>query len=322
MLGRHVVAAAIAAGHEAISTRRKGRTVKGFPCALREAELDDPASLGAALQGVDAAINCAGYYPTRPRPWRKDVERGTSQMANFYAACAEKKLRRTVYLGGSIALPRRADGAPGDETLEYLGRPPGTNAYLQVKWALDAQARAQAKAGLPVCIGIPAMTFGEYDPGNTTGKLILETARGSLPGYVPGNRNVIYAGDAGRGLVRVCEAGRVGERYLLTGENLSMDQLMGKIAAITGAPMPKKRPLALAKAVGSLQAFNYRWLRGPLPRIDDTAIAVMSGGQFLDGGKAKRELGFTAQVSVDEAIRRALGWYRAQGLLEQERRRA
>jgi dihydroflavonol-4-reductase len=114
--------------------------------------------------------------------------------------------------------------------------------YLQVKWALDAQALVRAQEGLPITIGIPTMTFGEFDPGNTTGRLIIELANRSLPGYVNGRRNVIYAGDAGPGLARVCEAGRAGERYPLAGENLTMKELMGKVAVAVGAPMPKAMP--------------------------------------------------------------------------------
>ncbi|MGH8561668.1 MAG: NAD-dependent epimerase/dehydratase family protein, partial [Nevskiales bacterium] len=125
--------------------------------------------------------------------------------------------------------------------------------------------------------------------------------------------NVIYAGDAGTGLVRVCEDGRPGERYLLTGANISLDELVARIAAIAGVPAPRAIALPVAKAVAAIQAFRYHYLKGPLPKVDSTAIAVMSAGQFLNGAKAERELGFRATVSVDEAIRRALAWFRAQG---------
>jgi nucleoside-diphosphate-sugar epimerase len=132
-----------------------------------------------------------------------------------------------------------------------------------VKWAQDALALAKTRGGLPVVIGIPSMTFGEYDPGNGTGRFMLEMADGTFPGYVAGNRNVIYAGDAGRGLVRVSEDGIVGERYLLTGENLTMQQLMSLIADVTGGkPQPKEIPLRIAKLVSDLQTLRYKYLNG------------------------------------------------------------
>jgi dihydroflavonol-4-reductase len=237
-------------------------------------------------------------------------------MENFYAACAEQPLRKIVYLGGAIALRRHPAGQPGDETLDYPGEPPSTNPYVRVKWALDVQARAKARERLPVVIGIPTMTFGEYDYGPTTGRLIVEIANRTLPGYVKGNRNVIYAGDAGRGLVRVCEQGRPGERYLLSGENISMSELVAKIAQIAGVPVPRAIPLPIARVASVLQTARYKWLKGPVPRVDATAIAVMSAGQFVNGAKARSELGFTATETLDNAIKRALAWFQSNGMAQ------
>ncbi len=319
MIGHHTARAAIDRGHEVVVIHRASSNLGQladiqFTSAI--ADLDDRESLTRALAGVDAVINCAGYYPTVPRPWREEVKTATAQMDHFYAACAQHKLHKIVYLGAAIALPKQPQGEPGDESLQYPDEPANKNPYLQVKVAMDAQARAQAKAGLPVVIGIPTMTFGEYDYGPTTGRLIVELARQRLPGYVTGNRNVIYAGDAGLGLVRVCEDGKPGERYLLTGENHSMAALVQKITGAAGVPMPKPVPLAGARFVAWLQALRYRWFKGPLPKIDATGIAVMSAGQFLKGDKAQQELGFRASVSADEAIRRALQWFRQQGYLD------
>ena len=133
------------------------------------------------------------------------------------------------------------------------------------------------------------MTFGEHDYGPTTGRLIVEVAKGTMPGYVRGKRNVIYAGDAGRGLVQVCESGRPGERYLLTGTNITMDDLIAAISRIAERPVPKAIPLPLAKVVSKLQTWRYRYLKGPPPRVDASAIAVMSAGQFLSGAKAEQD---------------------------------
>jgi dihydroflavonol-4-reductase len=319
MLGQHTLAAAATAGHDVVAIARSDSSLRRLSNAALEsrlADLNDRESLRRALKNVDAVVNCAGYYPTVPRPWRAEVETATRQMENFYAACAEQPLRKIVYLGGAIALRRHPAGKPGDETLDYPGEPPSTNPYLRVKWALDVQARAKAGQGLPVVIGIPTMTFGEYDYGPTTGRLIVEIANRTLPGYVNGNRNVIYAGDAGHGLVRVCEQGRPGERYLLTGENISMAKLVSKIAQAAGAPVSRAIPLPVARLASALQTARYQWLKGPVPRVDATAIAVMSAGQFLDGAKARSKLGFTATETLDKTIRRALAWFRSNGYVK------
>ena len=316
MLGHHTAEAVVGSGHELTVVHRASTSLdqlKTLRFKSTVADLNDRASLANSLADVDAVINCAGYYPTVPRPWREDVRLGLAQMENFYAACEGKQLKKIVYLGGAIALRRHPQGEPGDETLDYPSEPENKNPYVQVKWAMDQQARDKARAGLPVVIGIPSMTFGEHDYGPTTGRLIVEIANGTLPGYVRGKRNVIYAGDAGRGLVKVCEAGRPGERYLLTGTNISMDELMAKIATAAGKSAPKAIPLPVAKLVSRIQTLRYQYLKGPLPKVDATAIAVMSAGQFLSGKKAEQELGFKSSVSLDEAITRALRWFRQVG---------
>jgi len=317
MLGQQAARAAAAAGHDLTLAYRDPKTLSRFEGLKHRAvrvDLDDTASLTAALGGVDSVLHAAAPYPTQPRPWQAEVAAGLERMQSFYRACESRPLHRIVYLGGAIALQRRADGAPGDETCEYPGTPPNRNPYVQLKWALDEQAKAQAHAGLPVCIGIPSMTFGEYDYGPTTGRLLLMLAKGQLPKYVRGQRNVIYGGDAGRGLVAVCERGRIGERYLLTGENTDMDALTALMAEIAGMPAPEPVALPIVRAVNAVQTLRWR-LGGALPTVDATAIAVMSAGQHLSGAKALRELGFSRTVSLREALERALAWFRQVGYL-------
>ncbi len=194
-------------------------------------------------------IHSAASYPGAPKPLAQELETSQRLLDNFYSVCSELPLKKIVFVGAAIALPKSTNGEPSDGSEDYKDRPADDNPYLQTKWAQDAMARRKAKEGLPVVIGIPSMTFGEYDPGNGTGRFILEIANGTFPGYVEGNRNVIYAGDGGRGLVRVCEDGQIGERYLITGENLTMQQIVTTIAGVTGRPEPKKIPLAAAKLV-------------------------------------------------------------------------
>jgi dihydroflavonol-4-reductase len=234
-------------------------------------------------------------------------------MNAFYDACEHAHVGRIVYLGGSIALPRRADGIPGDENLSYADEPADKNPYLQVKWAMDLQARERAQRGLPVVIGIPTMSFGEYDHGPTTGRFIVEIANRTMAAYVHGQRNVVYAGDAGRGLVLALEKGRAGQRYLLTGDNITMEQLVELIARIAKVEPPRAVPLTVARAAGTLQELRYHLIGGKAPRLSSTAIAVMASGQFLDGGKAREELDYHAEVPITGAIERALNWFKAQG---------
>jgi nucleoside-diphosphate-sugar epimerase len=157
------------------------------------------------------------------------------------------------------------------------------------------------------------MCLGEYDRGPTTGRLVVEIANRSLPAFVTGRRNVIYSGDAGRGVVLACEKGRPGERYLLAGTNVELRELVERIAQVAHVRAPRLAiPPRAAKMLAKILEAKFRLLGGGEPMLNSTAIAV-SSGQFLDGSKAKQQLGFVAEVSLDEAIRRALEWFRRVG---------
>jgi dihydroflavonol-4-reductase len=319
MIGNHTVRAARGKGHEVIAIYRNPallRSLERVDADFRQADLNDMNSLRQALKAADAVIHAAAYYPTTPKHLAQEMETAKRLMDNFYKVSSELPLKKIVYVGAAISLPRNTNGKPADGSEGYTSQPKDQNPYLQVKWAQDALALEKAHEGLPVVIGIPSMTFGEYDPGNGTGRFILEMANGTFPGYVAGNRNVIYAGDAGRGLVRVFEDGVIGKRYLLTGENLTMQQLMSMIADVTGKPQPKEIPLGIAKLMSNLQILRYKYLKGPAPKVSSSAIAVMSSGQFLDGSKAARELGYEPEVPVRVAIRRTFEWFKSQHLIK------
>tara|TARA_R100001244_G_scaffold106242_2_gene78781 strand:- start:23310 stop:24299 length:990 start_codon:yes stop_codon:yes gene_type:complete len=317
LLGHHAARAVQAAGHDLLLIHRPSSRIARLGYLNAEchaAELLDHGALSRALQGVDGVMFCAGHYPTRPRRWQEEVASALNQTNHFYAACQAADVPRILYVGAAIALPRHPQGLPGHEGLFYEGMPRWRNPYLLCKWALDEQAREQARNGLPVVIGIPAMTLGEFDVGPSTGRLITAIASGAMRRYVPGPRNLIDAAEAGRGLLLALTKGRVGERYLLTGENIQLSELTARIAAQLGVNAPLPVALSVAKSVALLGRLRYR-LTGRLPLLDDTAIAVMAGGQFLDGAKAREELGFVAQQTLDATLLRAIQWFRENGYI-------
>lgn len=319
MIGHHTAATVLERGHELTVIHRASSNLDKlndltFQSAV--ADLSDESALIAALSQVDAVINCAAPYPVEPISWQDEVRRSLTAMDSFYSACEQADLKKIVYLGGAIALQKRDDGSPADEHDEYQQAPSNKNPYLQAKWAMDNQAIQKAQQGLPVVIGIPSMSFGEFDYGPSTGQLLVGVANQTLPGYVQGKRNVIYAGDAGLGLVLACEKGQAGERYLFTGTNISMDELVAIMSRICGKPKPKTLPLAVAKLVSKIQTFKYKRLKGDLPKVSDTAIAVMSSGQFLNGNKARKELGFEATHSLDDTIAKAYTWFVDNGYIK------
>lgn len=321
MIGHHTAIAVVNRGHELIIVHRASSDISKLhhlPFISVIADLDDEQAMFDAFSNVDAVINCAAPYPTEPKPWQEEVQSALSKMDKFYNACNQQHIKKVVYLGAAIALPKHPQGKEGTEELSYLNVPRDKNPYLQSKWAMDKQAQNKAKAGMPVVIGIPSMTFGEFDYGPSTGQLLVGVANQSIPGYVNGKRNVIYGGDAGVGLVLACEKGRSGERYLFTGQNITMQQLVSLMVKTTSAPPLKAIPLFVAKIVSRIQTLKYKYGKGEQPKISETAIAVMSSGQYLDGSKAEKELGFKATQNIEETIANAYSWFKKVGYISQK----
>ncbi|MEW7290713.1 NAD-dependent epimerase/dehydratase family protein [Aquimarina sp. 2304DJ70-9] len=274
------------------------------------ADLNDFESLNEAFKELDHVLNCGAYYPTIPKSLKDEIKIAKHQMNNFIDAVRESDIKKALYLGGSIAIPKSKNDI-ANENENYIVTPKSTSAYVQVKWIMDKMAQEAGKKGIPIVIGIPSMTFGEYDFGPSTGRIITNTVNQTLPGYVNGNRNVVYAGDAATGLLLACLHGTIGERYLITGENISMENLVQKIITIAGInKMPKEVPLGVAKLVSQIKMTKYKLFGGELPLLDDTAIAVMSAGQFLNGDKAKNELGYEPKTSIDETIKKTIVWFK------------
>lgn len=313
MLGHHIAIAAIFKQYEIVIIHRSGsdlNKISDLTYESRVADLDNRGSLIKAFNGLDYVVNAAAYYPTLPKPLTAEIKKARLQMQFFIDAVKESSVKRALYVGGAIAIPKSLSGT-ADESQVYDKAPENNAPYVQVKWMMDEMARDAAKAGLPIVIGIPSMTFGEYDYGPTTGRLIVELANQTLPAYVKGDRNVVFAGDAGRGLLLALEKGRFGERYLIAGENTNTDDLVALICKKAGVKtFEKTLSIKLAKLISKVQETKYALFRGTPPTLSSTAIAVLSSGQHLDGDKAKNELGYTPEFSADDAIHRAFNWFK------------
>jgi dihydroflavonol-4-reductase len=136
MLGHHVAREAHRAGHDLIALYRSPKlleSLKDVDCEPRQADLRDVHSLHRSFSEADAVIHCAAYYPGAPKPLAEEIKTATNLMENFYAACAGLPLKKIVYVGAAIALPKSRDGQPSDGSQSYLQPPKDKNPYLQVK---------------------------------------------------------------------------------------------------------------------------------------------------------------------------------------------
>ena len=133
-----------------------------------------------------------------------------------------------------------------------------------------------------------------------------------MPGYVETGLNFVGVEQCAAGHLLVGEKGKIGERYLLGGENLSLKELLDTLAEITGLPAPSmKIPHGLALGVAYLET-GFSRLLGKEPQIPVEGVKIAQHKMFVDVSRAQRELGFQPG-SVSDALERAVRWYQANG---------
>jgi dihydroflavonol-4-reductase len=188
--------------------------------------------------------------------------------------------------------------------------------YKRSKFMAEEVAIKAGKSGMDVVVVNPTTPVGEQDIKPTpTGRIIVDFLKKKFPAYVDTGLNLVDVKECARGHVAALERGRSGERYILGGENLTLKQILDKLAAITGLPSPRVRlPYAVALASGVVDTVVTGVLLRREPRVVLDAVRMGRKKMFVSSAKAERELGWKT-VPVDAALRRAVEWFRANGYL-------
>ena len=166
---------------------------------------------------------------------------------------------------------------------------------------------------------MPTTPVGPWDWKPTpTGKIIVDFLNGKMPGYVETGLNFVGVEDCAAGHLLVADKGKIGERYLLGSENLTLKQVLDTLARVTGLPAPKlKIPHALALGVAYAETAFSRLL-GREPQIPVEAVKIAQHLMFVDCTRTQRELGF-APEPVAAAFERAVRWYEKNGYVSERR---
>jgi dihydroflavonol-4-reductase len=186
--------------------------------------------------------------------------------------------------------------------------------YKRSKFMAEQVAIEAASAGQDVVIVNPSTPVGERDIKPTpTGRIIVDFLKKKFPAYVDTGLNLVDVKECALGHISALEEGRSGERYILGGQNLTLKQILDKLAAITGLPSPRIRvPYVLALATGVMDEIVTGRIRGREPRATIDAVRMGRKKMFVSSAKAERELGWK-RVPVDGALRRAAEWFRENG---------
>ncbi|HKC70829.1 MAG TPA: hopanoid-associated sugar epimerase [Terriglobales bacterium] len=278
-------------------------------------DLREPESLRKAMAGCEAVFHVAADYRLWTREPREMYRSNVEGTRNIIQLAQQSGVRRVIYTSSVATMGFTSNGHLADENSPVkLGDMIGH--YKKSKFQAEQVALEAARAGVDVVVVNPTTPVGERDIKPTpTGRIVVDFLKRKFPAYVDTGLNLVDVTEVARGHVAALERGRRGERYILGGENLTLKQILDKLAALTGLPSPRvKLPYAVAMASGVVDtAFTGLLLRRE-PRVTVDAVRMGRKKMFVSSAKAERALGWKI-VPVDDALRRAVEWFREHGYI-------
>ena len=289
------------------------RNIEGLKADRATGDLRDPASLEKAMAGCDVVFHVAADY----RLWVRDPEQMYSSNVEgtraILEAARKNGVRRVVYTSSVATMGFTSNGHSADEAspvaVENMIGPYKRSKFMAEQIALEA-----GRSGMDIVVVNPTTPVGERDIKPTpTGRIVVDFLKKKFPAYVDTGLNLVDVQECARGHVAALEKGRTGERYILGGENLTLKQILDKLAAITGLPSPNVRvPYVVALATGVVDEIVVGRILGREPRATIDAVRMGRKKMFVSSAKAERDLGWK-MVPVDGALRRAADWFQANG---------
>jgi dihydroflavonol-4-reductase len=315
-VGHHVARALAAEGARLRMLVRKTSNLahlEGIEGETHVGDLADPESIRPALKGCDAVVHVAADY----RFWTRDPEAmyrtnvdGTRDLLRM---AREAGVNRFVYTSSVATMHFRRDGLIVNEdtpvTLADMVGP-----YKRSKFLAEQQAIAAAQDGQRVIILNPTTPIGPNDSKPTpTGQIFVDFLNGRFPAYMDTGLNLVDVAEVARAHVLALTRGQSGHRYILGGENLTLKQILDKMAAITGLPSPTmKIPFAVAATYAFFEEWITGRIRGRVPRTTLQEVRLGRKKMYASSAHAEQELGFRI-VPVYPAMRAAIDWFRSNG---------
>jgi len=310
-LGWHVANKLLARGERVRALVRSTSKIRELDVEVVTGDLRDPESLQRAVAGCQVVYHVAADYRLWTRDPRELFQSNVEGTRNLLLAARDAGVERIVYTStvGCIGVP---EDRPGDENTE-VSLQEMTGAYKRSKFQAEMVALEFAKSGLPVVIVNPTAPIGDHDFKPTpTGKIVVDYLKGDMPAFVDTGLNLVDVDDTALGHLQACERGRAGERYILGCQNLTLEQILTKLAEVSGGQAPRWRiPYGIAYVAG-LASTGWANLTGQEPRAPLDGVKMARKRMFVSQDKAKRELGFNPGP-VEAALKRAVDWFRANG---------
>jgi dihydroflavonol-4-reductase len=317
-VGSAVVRALIRSGYGVRALVRAGSprvNLDGLGLDLAEGDVRDAGAVAAAVKGARWVFHVAADYRLWAPDAREIMRTNVDGTRVVMTAARNAGVERIVYTSSVATLALGKDGRPADET-RPLTKHEAIGAYKRSKVAAERHVEGMIASGrLPAVIVNPSTPVGPRDVRPTpTGRIIIEAASGRMPAFVDTGLNLVHVDDVAAGHVAALERGRIGERYILGGENLSLADLLARIACLTGRRAPELRlPRALIYPLAfAAECIARVTRREPFVTLDGLRMAKHK--MYFTSAKAERELGYASRP-VEDGLRDALQWFRSQGYL-------
>jgi dihydroflavonol-4-reductase len=288
----------------------------GLDLDFYEGDLRDPSSARTAMVDIQYVFHLAADYRLWARKSSEILKNNVLITRNVMEAALRARAERIVYTSrvATLALDPHVGGA-ADET-KPLSEEQGIGAYKRSKIAAERLVeQLVANEGLPAVIVNPSTPVGPRDVRPTpTGRIIVEAAKGRIPAFVDTGLNLVHVDDVAAGQLAALHRGRIGERYILGGENVPFAQMLEDISRLVGRRAPRLRiPHAVALPIAyAAEGLALLTRKEPFASID--AVRMAKHCMYFTSRKAERELGFKARPYI-EGLADAIRWFRGAGYL-------
>lgn len=290
--------------------------IAGLEIDVYAGDLRDPASLVDACRGCSALYHVAADY----RLWVRDpavlYANNVDGTRSIMRAALATGIERIVYTSSVATLGLNRDGSPADEDTR-VGIDNMIGHYKRSKFLAERVVdELVSSESLPAVIVNPSTPIGPRDVKPTpTGRIVRDAALGRIPAYVDTGLNIAHVDDVARGHFLAQEKGEIGRRYILGGENLSLREMLGKIAEHCGRPKPRVRlPRRAIYPIAWISELWARMTNGPAPQATVDGLRMAAKKMYFDSARAEHELGYTYRPA-DEAIQDALTWFKKHGVI-------
>lgn len=315
-VGSMTVRKLVQVGHRVRLLARPGsdlRQVGDLDIEIISGDLSDVASLRQGMQGCGWVFHIAALYSFWGYPWEAFYQSNAVGTRNVLEAAKAAGAQRIVYTSSIAALGAPDGDRPAnEETPVSLADKIGH--YKRSKYLAEQVALEYARQGLPVVIVNPAapVGVGDYKP-TATGQMIVDFLNGRMFGYVDTGMNIVDVEDVAMGHLLAAERGRLGEKYIMGGENLPLKRVLDLLSEVSGRPQVRLRiPRWVAMGWSYIDTTLARLNPGHTPTATPEKVRLSRQKEYYDSSKAVRELGFP-QTPARDALRKAVEWYRSNG---------